>query len=122
MQVLARKRGDTVRPSTYLDVHSTVFGALHLTDSIRVYDGKGQLVARYKTVTDFFAAWEVVHADTHHIRLPWLRRDIGLGDVVRFFAELFPLWVKRWFHGCEDRRAWLNLWLVFTGSTAPNVL
>lgn len=94
---------------------SNPLGALHIGHSItlKVVEHKGLLPLKYKTVSDFLDNWEVLVNDRHNIRVPFLKAEIGLGNVVRFFAEKFPMWVKEKFDGCEDRRAWLNMLVAF---------
>jgi hypothetical protein len=70
-------------------------------------------VLRYRTITDFFVAWKVVKAETHRMKVPLLRRTVGLGDGFAFFAERLPLWFKMKFNGCLDRRAYWNDLLQF---------
>jgi hypothetical protein len=73
---------------------------------------------RYRTITDFFVAWKVVKAETHRMKVPLLRRTVGLGDGFAFFAERLPLWFKMKFNGCLDRRAYWNDLLQFVPRNA----
>lgn len=98
-----------------LKVRSNPLGALHIARSLTVWwaDRLELPPAKYTTVSDFLDAWEVRYTNTRRIPVPFLKREIGLGNVVRVFAEKFPLWVKEKFDGCEDRRAWLNMLVAF---------
>lgn len=98
-----------------LRVRSNPLGALHIADSIVVThrDYPTLEPIQYKTVSGFMQSWKIHAANRREIPVPFLRSPIGLGNVVRFFAELFPLWVKAHFHGCEDRRMWLNYCCAF---------
>lgn len=112
MIIVATSKHDHSGVPLLLEVRSNVFGALHIGHSISVRPANVKLAAlKYKTVTDFLDAWEIHFAATRVFRLPFLKDVYGLGEVVRYFAEKFPLWVKEKFDGCEDRRAWLN-WSV----------
>lgn len=96
-----------------LRVRSNPLGALHIGHSIAVVPVRGLEPIKYKTVSDFLDAWDIKYANTNRIPVPFLKREIGLGNVVRVFAERFPLWAKEKFDGCEDRRAWLNMLITF---------
>jgi len=101
---------DVVRGNKYvLQVRSNPFGFMRLGKSIHVTN----FGMRYKTVTDFFDDWQVIDAARYNVRLPFITREHLLGDVVAFFAEKFPLFIKRLFRGCSDRHAWLNWNLAF---------
>lgn len=106
---LVKYEDDPVR----LRVKSNILGALHIGHSLTVYwaDHPKFPPLKYKTISAFFIGWEIHAADRREIPVPFLRSPLGLGNVVHFFAEMFPMWVKARFHNCEDRRIWLN-WLV----------
>lgn len=101
----------------HLRVSSNPLGALHLANSITVqlwdetFGIWSHNAMHYQTVTDFLSDWRIVSAETRHIRIPFLRHNIGLGDAFAFFAERLPLWFKAKFNGCVDRREWWN-WLL----------
>ena len=110
-------------------VASNPLGALHLTDSIRVYmqddqvhGGEWHTAMHYETITDFLADWKIIKSRTHIVRVPFLRRVIGGGDAFAFFAEKMPLWFKMKFNGCLDRREWWNHWIRFVPLKRENAL
>jgi len=76
----------------------------------------------YETITDFLFDWKIVKAQTHIVRVPFLRRVVGGGDAFAFFAEKLPLWFKMKFNGCLDRREWWNHWLRFVPLKRENAL
>lgn len=92
-----------------LSVRSNPLGFFHFGNSLRLAGG----FETYKTVTDFMETWQVLSSNRHTVCLPFLKDEHGLGDVVAFFAEKFPLWIKQFFRGCTDRQAWLNWNLAF---------
>lgn len=123
MKVTARQR-DFKRGygnERHLSVRSHPSGAIRkhsATISIQLWDETFGMwshnAMHYETITDFLGDWHIVKAETRHIRIPFLRRNIGLGDAFAFFAERLPLWFKAKFNGCTDRREWWNWLLQFT--------
>lgn len=111
-----------------IKVASNPLGALHLTDSIKVYLHDTytkkwfHTAISYETITDFLADWKIIKARTHTVRVPFLRRVIGGGDAFAFFAEKMPLWFKMKFNGCLDRREWWNHWIHFVPLKRENAL
>jgi hypothetical protein len=93
-------------------VLSNPFGALHIGHSIHVYDAIGQHY-KFKTVTEFLNSCHIADCDTRCLPLPFLHSPLGLGRIVEWGAEKFPLWVKARFRGCEDRRIWLDMCFQF---------
>ncbi len=97
-----------------LAVHSYLWGFIRIgrwtPDSILVrWPGEPSGLV-YRTVTDFLADWVIAEVDTRQFRCPFIKQSVGLGDAVAEVAECAPLFLKRLFKGCLDRRAWLNLW------------
>jgi hypothetical protein len=98
-----------------LRVRSNPLGALHIGHSIaiRLWEYPELPPLRYKTVSEFLTYWKIHDCNRLNIPVPFIQYERGLGDVVRYFAECFPLFVKKYFHGCEDRRAWMNYLCAF---------
>ncbi len=115
MLVVASHRTMLDKPPKTLRVRSNLLGALHLMDSLVVTnrDQPELKPIRYKTVSMFMNSWEIHATDRRSIPVPLLRSPLGLGNVVRYFAEKFPRWFKAYFRGCEDRRMWLNYCVAF---------
>jgi hypothetical protein len=86
-----------------------VFGCGHaIYVSYRDVEAK----ARYRTISDFLRAWVIHGAMTHHVRIPFIKYEHGLGEVAgKVFARLgiFPTPNC----GCNDRKMWWNFLLVF---------
>ena len=99
-----------------LAVHSYLWGFIRIgrwtPDSILVrWPGEPSGLV-YRTVTDFLADWVIAEVDTRQFRCPFIKQSVGLGDAVAEVAECAPLFLKRLFKGCLDRKMWLNLWGV----------
>lgn len=127
MKVTAQQRdfsgnyAENVSETKHILVRSNPLGALRRSQSsitVRLWDETFGMwshnAMHYQTITDFLSNWHVVKAETRHIRVPFLRYNIGLGDAFAFFAERLPLWFKAKFNGCIDRREWWNWLLQFT--------
>ncbi|SRR6266568_3221565 len=72
-----------------------------------------EMACCYKTISQFLESWDVRHAKTKTLRIPFLRASVAAGDAFERVAELFPLWIKGKFLGCYDRKYWWNVCLEF---------